>query len=89
MCNTYTFQNPTYVKMYITKDFLDGAEDKKLPAKAGGHGFNPGPGNSTRYGATQLHALQLWGPPSRAPEPAVSEASAQSPRPAAREAGPQ
>ena len=55
--------------MYITKDFLDGAEDKKPPAKAGDMDSIPGPGKFHTLWSDTAHALQLWGPPSRAPEP--------------------
>ena len=53
LCNTYMFQNSKYAKMYITKDFLDGTEDKKPPANAGDTDQSLVQENSTCCGATK------------------------------------
>ena len=86
LCNTYTFQNPTYVKMYITKDFLDGAADKKPLANAGDMDSIPGPGKFHTLWSDTAHAPQLWGPPSRAGEPLFLKPVRPEPMPATREA---
>ena len=72
--------------MYITKDFLDGAEDKKPPANAGDMDSIPSPGKFHTLWSDTARAPQLRGPPSRAREPLFLKPVRPEPMPATREA---